>query len=284
MSTLLVGFDSAWTAKNKGGLVGVLRHDDGSYVELGEPQNVNYPDAEKVVLEWQDQHDPTSTIVLLDQPTIVKNATGQRPVENLVASPVSRRYGGVQPANASKKDMFGTQAPVRRFLRAFGGAADPMGAAEATRAFETYPVLALIALDWLLPDSRPTRRLPKYNPANRRKFSIEDWQYVCDKTARTLRKFGLTTTPKWIDVIHGLTKPTKADQDGLDACLCLLVAFHMAEQKECLMVGEMETGYIVVPYGTELAEELGQRCVKTDRAPSDWVRPFRLQTATLGSP
>ena len=232
MSTLLVGFDSAWTAKNRGGLVGALRHDDGSYVELGDPQKVNYPDAEKVVLEWQDQHDPTSTIVLLDQPTIVKNATGQRPVENLVASPVSRRYGGVQPANTSKTKMFGTQAPVWGFLKAFGRAADPMGAAVATRVFETYPALALIALDWLLPDSRPTRRLPKYNPANRRKFSIEDWRYVCDQTAGSLRKFRLTTTPKWIDGIHGLTKPTKADQDGLDACLCLLVALHMAQQRE----------------------------------------------------
>ena len=284
MSTLLVGFDSAWTGKNKGGLVGALRHDDGSYVELGDPQKVNYPDAEKVVLEWQDQHDPTSTIVLLDQPTIVKNATGQRPVENLVASPVSRRYGGVQPANTSKKEMFGAQAPVWGFLRAFGRAADPMGAAVATRVFETYPVLALIALDWLLPDSRPTRRLPKYNPANRRKFSLEDWRYVCDQTAGSLREFGLTDTPAWIDKMREHTKPTKGDQDGLDACLCLLVALHMVEQKECLMVGDIHTGYVLVPHGAVLAEELEQRCVKTDRAPSDWVRLFRLQTATLGSP
>jgi len=71
---------------------------------------------------------------------------------------------------------------------------------------------------------------------------------------------------------------------SLDACLCLLVALHMVEQKECLMVGDIHTGYVVVPHGAVLAEELEQRCVKTDRVPSDWVRPFRLQTGTRGSP
>jgi predicted RNase H-like nuclease len=31
MTTLLIGFDSAWTAKNSGALVGVMRRDDGDY-------------------------------------------------------------------------------------------------------------------------------------------------------------------------------------------------------------------------------------------------------------
>ena len=189
------------------------------------------------------------------------------------------------PANTSKTEMFGDGAPVWVFLDRFGGPADPLGPVVSTRVFETYPVLTMIALDWMLPDSqRPTGRLPKYNPAHGRKFSIDDWRHVCGETALGLREFGLTDTPAWIDEIHGLTKPTKADQDGLDACLCLLVALHMAEQKECLMVGDMHTGYVVVPHCGVLVAELEQRCVKTDRAPSDWVLLFRLQTATLGSP
>jgi predicted RNase H-like nuclease len=283
MSTLLVGFDSAWTATNEGGLVGALRHDDGSPVELGEPQNVSYPDAEKHVLEWQAKHRPASTIIMLDQPTIVPNATGQRPVENVVASPVGRRYGAVQPANTSKKEMFGTLAPVWGFLRVFGVAADPMAPAGKTWVLETYPVLTTIALGWMLPDVRPTGRLPKYNPANRPKFSIEDWRYVCDQTASSLREFGLADIPERIEQMCRLEKPTKGDQDGLDACLCLLVALHMVEQKECLMVGDMDTGYMVVPYGAELAKELEQRCIQSDRMPSDWVHPFRFQMGTLGT-
>ena len=54
--------------------------------------------------------------MLLDQPTIVKNATGQRPVENLVASSVSLRYGGMQPANTARVEMFGKSTPVWSFV------------------------------------------------------------------------------------------------------------------------------------------------------------------------
>src|ERR1035437_6892111 len=93
-TTLLVGFDSAWTASNSGGLAGVLRSDDGNVRELGLPLIVDYPQAQEVISKWQDELAPTATIVLLDQPTIVPNPRGQRPVENIAGSVVSRRYEG----------------------------------------------------------------------------------------------------------------------------------------------------------------------------------------------
>lgn len=74
MTTLLVGFDSAWTLTNSGALVGVHHLDDGTFHELGPPRIVDYPQAEGVILKWQAEQAPTATIVLLDQPTIVKNA------------------------------------------------------------------------------------------------------------------------------------------------------------------------------------------------------------------
>ena len=112
MTTLLLGFDSAWTPTNSGALVGIVRAGDGTYRELGSPRVVDYCAAEDTILEWQRQENPAATIVMLDQPTIVKTSAGQRPVENLVASPVSRRYGGMQPANTARKQMFGREAPV----------------------------------------------------------------------------------------------------------------------------------------------------------------------------
>ena len=42
MTTLLVGFDSAWTPTNSGALVGVLCSDDGAFQELCSPLVVNY--------------------------------------------------------------------------------------------------------------------------------------------------------------------------------------------------------------------------------------------------
>jgi predicted RNase H-like nuclease len=274
-TTLLVGFDSAWTPTNSGSVVGVLQFDDGTYRELGLPRIVNYRQAESVILEWQAEHVPTATIVLLDQPTIVGNAAGQRPVENLVASPVSRRYGGMQPANTARKEMFGEEAPIWRFLARFGGPADPLAPVADTRVFETYPVLAMIALGWTLPDSRPTGRLPKYNPERRTTFSISDWQHVCGLASAVFRVRGLAGIAQWIHDAGGITPPRKHDQDCLDACLCLVVALCVAEPTDCLMVGNRQTGYVIVPYGTELRAELEARCDQTGRATSEWVRTFR---------
>ncbi len=187
MATLLVGFDSAWTPTNSGALVGALHLDEGTLHELGPPQVANYRDAEAVILQWQAGHGPTGTIVLLDQPTIVYNAAGQRPVENLAASSVGVRYGGMQSANTGRKEMFGVNAPVWSFLTRFGGPADPLEPVADTRVFETYPVLALVALGWTLPDSRAGGRLPKYNPERKKDFSISDWQHLCGMVSGAFR-------------------------------------------------------------------------------------------------
>jgi predicted RNase H-like nuclease len=34
------------------------------------------------------------------------------------------------------------------------------------------------------------------------------------------------------------------------------VALYLAERKDCLMVGDMQTGYIIVPHGVRLCAEL----------------------------
>ena len=288
-TTLLIGFDSAWTAHNSGGLVGVLRSDNGTISELGPPRIVNYTQAQEAILDWQAELTPSATIVLLDQPTIVTNPGGQRPVENIVGSAVSRRYGGMQPANRSKKETFGTEAPVWEFLKRFGGAANPLGPVAGTLVIETYPVLAMIVLGWTLRDvsrqARSTDRLPKYNPERKKTFSILDWQHLCGQASDRFRERGLSGIGQWINDAAGRSPLCKPDQDSLDACICLLVALYLAEGKDCLMVGDLQTGYIVVPDNVEIRDELATRCKKTGRAPSEWVQKFRLAAMqTLLSP
>jgi predicted RNase H-like nuclease len=278
MATLLVGFDSAWTRTNSGALVGALLLDDGTFHDLGPPRIVDYPQAQAAILKWQAERVPMSTIIMLDQPTIVENPTGQRIVENIVGSTVSRRGGGMQPANTSRKEMFGRDAPIWSFLKRFGGPANPVEPIGDTLVIETYPVLTLIALLWTLPDIRPEGRLPKYNPERRKTFSISDWQRVCGLASSSFRERALFEIFRWVDDAAGKTSPRKTDQDGLDACLCLLVALYLVERKDCLMVGDGQTGYIVVPDGAELRAELVARCNQTGRAPSEWVRPFRWPT------
>jgi predicted RNase H-like nuclease len=150
--------------------------------------------------------------------------------------------------------------------------------------FETYPVLALIALGWTLPDLRATGRLPKYNTERKKTFSNSDWQYVCGLASGAFRERGLMDIVRWINDAAQNTSPRKSDQDGLDACLCLLVALYLAERKDCLMVGDRQTGYIVVPYGDGLHAELDARCNQTGRVPSEWVKKFRLRALPLLGP
>jgi len=139
MSILLVGFDSAWTASNCGALVGLLHCADEKFKELGRPRNVDYHDAEVVILKWQAEHAPTATIVMLDQPTIVTNIAGQRPVENLVGSPVSLRYGGMQPANTSRLQMFGKDAPSMAVFKPFWRGRGPPRARDQDTSLRNLP-------------------------------------------------------------------------------------------------------------------------------------------------
>jgi predicted RNase H-like nuclease len=280
VTRLLIGFDSAWTPGNSGALVGALEYDGRGYQSLGIPQIVEFQQATRLILKWLEDYAPAATIILLDQPTIVHNATGQRDVENIVASPVSRRYGGVQPANTSRVDMFGPQAPVWTFLNQFGGAADPLAPVKKVAVLETYPVLAMISLGWTIADtgqhSRPSGRLPKYNPQRRKTFSSADWEFVCNLTSEQFRLRGLSEVAMWIENVAQKASPRKHDQDGLDALLCLLVAFTLAERRSALMVGNLRSGYIVVPHSKSLHAELTSRCHETGRDPDAWVRQFRI--------
>lgn len=277
MTTLVVGFDSAWTRIKMGAIVGVVLHDDGRITELGPPCRVQFEDAVGIIRGWQATHSASSTLVLLDQPTVVVNEVGQRPVEHIICPTISRRRGGMQPSNRRRNDMFGPAAPVWAFLAEFGGAPDPFGEAPSTSVLETYPVLAMIALGWTLPDDeRPAGRLPKYNPQRRKTFAITDWAHVCRTTSTRLAGEGALELAAWADTAANKPKPTKTDQDQLDACVCLVSALHLAKRRDALLVGCCETGYIVVPDSEMLRNELERRCVELGRESASWVRVLRL--------
>src|SRR5436190_21195853 len=97
----------------------------------------------------------------------------------------------MQPANTARQEMFGLTAPVWPFLARFGGPADPLATLLPTAVFETYPVLTMIALGWMLPDSRPTGRLPNYNPERKKRVAASDWQHVCRLASTASSKRGL---------------------------------------------------------------------------------------------
>ena len=277
MSTLLIGFDSAWTATNQGAIVGVIRHDNGEFQPLGLPFVANFDAAVHAIVAWQAAYTFERTIILIDQPTIVRDVKGQRHVENIVSSLVSRRYGGMQPANTGRLGMFDDGAPIWPFLDCFGGPADVLSCSRHTEIFETYPVLTIIARGWTLDDEhRAFGRLPKYNPVRRSTFRMDDWVYLCGKLCGVFKESGVAAIADWIESIRFLESPRKSDQDRLDACLCLLVAMDMVEGKACVVIGEQKSGYIVTSASEMMESELTQRCIQTERDPKRWIRSFRL--------
>ena len=69
--------------------------------------------------------DDRPTLAAVDQPTIVPNADGMRPVNKVAASTVSWIGGGVQPANHAKINMFSDNAPILRFIQCLEAAENP---------------------------------------------------------------------------------------------------------------------------------------------------------------
>jgi len=93
--------------------------------------------------------------------------------------------------------MFGEDAPIWEFPIRFGGPNHPLEPVGSSLAIETYPVLTMIALGWMLPDMRATGRLPKYNPERRGTFAIEDWRYVCRRTSHEFRERCINGIALW---------------------------------------------------------------------------------------
>ena len=92
-----------------------------------------------------------------------------------------------------------------------------------------------------------------------------------------LEEHRLFELARWAESVSEIPVPRKRDQDALDACICLLVGLYMVQSREYLLVGNQRTGYMIVPYGKALHEELQARCIETGRDHYEWVKRLRLQ-------
>jgi predicted RNase H-like nuclease len=245
---ILVGFDSAWTdnAKAPGAICSVLFGSD-RFVDFQPPELIGFQQALAYINALQRSDMPT--LVALDQPTLVPNDAGMRPVEKVAASLISWMGGGVQPANRGKLAMFGPKAPIWDFLEKLAATENPEDARTAVRGLhlmEVFPALALASLE-----ARFFGRLmgPRYNPGRRRTFKIEDWRAVIAAASAEAKRFGCDALVAWLDELRNLEKPKKADQDRLDAALCLLIAirWRFGARNESVAIGDLQTGYIVTP-------------------------------------
>ncbi len=259
-SLTYVGFDSAWADNpRKPGAICALRLARGEPPAFHPPQAAGFDAALAFIRE---RHAAGAvTLVAIDQPTVVRNEGGARPVERLVASVMSFSGGGIQPAyrGTNKADLFGDAAPIWRFLAALGFADDPeraAGAGDGGFVMEVFPALALLGLEPAF--LAAARTGPRYNPG-RPTFLLPAWRAVCRTAAAEARRLGLAAVADWCEALPVESKPRKREQDALDAVICLLVAARWrADRAGCLMLGDLDQGYIVAPANVALRERLAR--------------------------
>src|SRR3974390_3431983 len=110
-----IGFDSAWTDNAKApGAICAAHAENKRIVRFEPPQLASFNEALSFIRNVRSTDG--LTLIALDQPTLVPNATGMRPVERAAASFISWMGGGVQPANRSRVGMFCDASPIWRFL------------------------------------------------------------------------------------------------------------------------------------------------------------------------
>lgn len=271
---IYIGFDSAWTDNSKApGAICAVGIEDGRLSLFHAPELVSFDQALTFIRNMRS--DDGATLVALDQPTQVPNLTSMRPVERVAASLISWLGGGVQPSNRGRLGMFCDASPIWRFVEALGAVEDPEQARSASNGLylmEVFPALALASLGFYgrLP-------APRYNPDRRKTFLMTDWVRVADAAAKQAETFECADLAKWCRSAGQIPGPRKADQDKMDSALCVLIAIYwrLRPREESLLLGDLTTGYMVLPASREVRERLTVAARKSAVA-VDGVVPLAL--------
>lgn len=257
---VLIGFDSAWTDNPKApGAICAVALRDGQVVAFEPPRLVRFAEALAFIAEHRSADG--CTLVAIDQPTVVPNLASMRPVERVAAPLVSWLGGGVQPSNRGRRGMFCDASPIWPFLASLNAIEEPEASRTATTGLHAIEVFSAIALATF--DQRFFGRLaaPRYNPARTKTYRPQDWSFVAEAAERNFRDFGAEQAAEWCRAAGSIVKPTKADQDRLDAMLCLLIAlwWRTQDRAQSLVLGDTRSGYMVLPASGDVRRRLVAR-------------------------
>ena len=203
-----IGFKSAW-GDNKPGSIVWTSFSDRNQIKSCLPKSAFFDDAINVCNELLNCHD--FLLIGIDQPTIVENYSGMRPVEKAIGSFIGKLGGGVQPANLKKSKLFGPSAPIGQFLKNIDALQDPMAARvsrEGAYLIEVYAVLALTALE---PEIMKRNEVARYNPDRFKNFCLDDWRLVTQAVERQTDKFNLSALSKWARSAANISSPRKPE-------------------------------------------------------------------------
>ncbi len=271
MKELLIGFDSAWANKGPGAIAAYIFDEEISRA-FHAPSLATFEAAADFIKGCAAAVE--YVLIAIDQPTIVPNREGCRPVDRVAGSLISELGGGVQPARRAGEGeaFFGDDAPIWRFLTRVMAQQNPIQARTAAVGrflIEVFPALALPAM---IPEVWDRHRAAKYNPVGRG-FDLADWALVSSGLAKYARKFGMWELADWADAQAHRKQPRKPDQDRLDAAICLAIAisWRRGSPDDGIQSGDETTGYMVTPVSVAtravLTRAAEKRGVPIDR---DW--------------
>jgi predicted RNase H-like nuclease len=253
-----IGFDSAWTDNPKArGAICAAGVENGRLARFDAPKLATFDEALAFIQETRSE--TGATLIALDQPTVVPNLTSMRPVERVAASLISWLGGGVQPSNRGRLGMFCDASPIWRFRSALGAEEHPERARTAAAGLylmEVFPALALASLGegWFF----GRKKAPRYNPDRKKTFLMPDWVRVAEAAAREAHELHCDELAEWCRAAGRTAQPRKADQDKLDSALCVLIAlrWRLRPREASLLLGDLSTGYMVLPASRDVREYL----------------------------
>ncbi len=267
MSEAFVGFDSAWGGKNGG--IAWASFQGCRLQDFGEPKSANFEEAACVVETLRTEH--RYVLIALDQPTLVPNDTGSRPVERVAASLICTLKSAIQYANRGREKSFGIHAPIWKFLERLGARENPPAARTAVHGLyliEVYPALVLPALDHAIMERRYAVR---YNPNKRKNFSLDDWKLVASAVGRHAETLDIAQLSQWSIRQAEIAEPRKCHQDHLDAAICLIVALlwrRVVPRDRLAVIGDGHTGYMVTAVSPD-TRSLLECAAKRNNVPMD---------------
>lgn len=240
-SSVLVGLDLAWHTHTKGSgiAVGILK--DGVLSVTDVCHDVIGID--NVLARIPKE----TTGIAIDAPLIIRNLTSSRSCEKALSRVYSRVGAGCHTSNTTR---FPNAASVQLSSSLKSQGFDHCG--KQRWQIEVYPHPALIevfGLDYRLP-------YKKGKLAERRLGQIRLAQLVKSLARSSRLKLRLPSTfehhvsPSWIRVLPGVR--LKANEDALDAIICLYIAGLYALGEPMQIFGDIREGYIIVPNNANL--------------------------------
>ncbi|MEA5549727.1 DUF429 domain-containing protein [Anabaena cylindrica UHCC 0172] len=235
-----VGIDFGWKSQPSG--LCCLELIDGQLQLL----NLDHQDAIADILTWIDKtvQADEAAIIAVDAPTLIPNSTGSRLPDKLSHKYFGKYHAGCYPANqnlpfAERTINLGLELETRGFAHA------PTIEPQKPNRYqiEVFPHPAIVNLFNL-------ERILKYKKgriSDRRSELIKLYNYILNilpSLSPPLRLCG-----SFPSEIPTTGKELKAIEDQLDSLICAYVAAYWWYwgEKRNLVLGDLNTGYIVIP-------------------------------------